>query len=50
MPYKFGAKNWKGDGPAFWVRKHFANEYAADCWAMRVSFAKGSPYMVWLIA
>ena len=50
MLYKFGVKNWKGDGPAFWIRKRFDSPYAADRWAMRLTFsARNSPYMVWLI-
>lgn len=48
--YKFGAVNWKADGRPFWIRKRFPSAYAADRWAMRVTFsAKNSPYMVWLI-
>lgn len=50
MLYKLGAKNWKGDGPAFWIFKRFPSTYAADRWAMRMTFGiKNSPYMVWLI-
>ena len=48
--YKFGAVNWKADGRPFWIRKRFPSAYAADRWAMHVTFsAKNSPYMVWLI-
>ena len=49
--YKFGVNNWKNDLPGFWMWKRFPSAYAADRWAMRVSFGKQgkSMYMVWLI-
>ena len=49
--YKFGVNNWKNDLPGFWVWKRFPSAYAADRWAMRVSFGKKgkSMYMVWLV-
>ena len=47
--YKFGVNNWKNDLPPFWFYKSFPSAYAADRYAMRVSFKRGSAYMVWLV-
>jgi hypothetical protein len=45
--YKFAVYNWKSDyARAFWFYKHFPSEYLADRYAMRVSFARNSPYIV----
>ena len=46
--YKFAAKNWKNDyAIPFWFFKSFPSAYAADRYAMRVSFEKrNSPYMI----
>lgn len=49
--YTFAVHNWKADyGKAFWLKKRFPSDYAADRWATRITFkAKNSPYIVSLI-
>ena len=46
--FKFAVKNWKCDtAQPFWYYKRFPSAYAADKWAMKISFKiKNSPYMV----
>ena len=49
--YKFGVKNWKNDyAIPFWFWKAFPSAYAADRYAMRITFSnKKSMYMLWLM-
>lgn len=46
--YTFAVHNWKSDiSKPFWLYKRFPSAYAADRWAVRLSYkVKGSPYMV----
>ena len=47
MYYKFKARNWKNDDAIpFHFYRQFPSEYLADRYAMRVSFARNSPYTV----
>ena len=49
--YRFAVSNWKNpQWSGFWVYKQFPSAYAADRWAMRISFQKkNSMYLVSLI-
>ena len=45
--YVFAVHNWKSDNRAFWLYKRFPSAYAADRWAVRMTFStKNSPYCV----
>lgn len=47
--YLFAIHNWKSGNKPFWYRKRFPSAYAADRWAMKMTFAKArfeKPYTV----